>query len=860
MEENKNNEDHTVTQVSGMYQQWFLDYASYVILERAVPAIEDGLKPVQRRIMHSLWEMEDGRYNKVANVIGNTMKYHPHGDASIGDAMVQIGQKGLLIDTQGNWGNILTGDYAAAPRYIEARLSKFALDVAFNPKTTTWLSSYDGRNKEPETLPIKFPLLLAQGVEGIAVGLACKILPHNFNELIDASIQILRGRKAEVVPDFPTGGLADFSNYNDGLRGGRIRVRAKISQMNKKTLLISEIPFGTTTQSLIDTILNANEKGKIKIKKVEDNTSENVEIQIHLAPDVSPDMTIDALYAFTDCEVSISPNACIIENDKPRFVGVSEMLQISTRQTLGLLKKELEIQLAELNEQWHFSSLEKLFIKEEMYIDFKKYNDKEKLFDYLFECFKPHKRKLIREVTVDDLEKLTRIPMIRITRFDTAKAEEVMRDIEGKIEVTKGFLNNLVDYAVDYFKNLKKKYGVGRERKTEIRSFENIEVRQVVVANQKLYVNREEGFIGVGLKKDEFVSDCSDLDDIIAFTRSGKMKVVKVADKVFIGKDIIHVAVFKKNDEHTVYNLVYRDGKKGVSMMKRFPVTGVTRDKEYDLTKGTPESEVLYFTANPNGESEVIRVMLKPLAGLRKLEFDVNLADLAIKARGTMGNVVTKYPVKKVVQISKGEGVKRSVKIWYDDTVNRLNKDTYGAYLGEFSGNDRILTVTKSGYLKLYTYDLINHFDTDILLIEKYVPGKKMSLVYYDANDKAWYLKRFEIEESDKKVLIITEFEGSYIDFASTVEKPQVILVPSRKEMKEQKIAFADAVDVRGVKAKGNKVAELRIKEVRLLNPDPMPVDSGSDGATGNSNAGANANTGNSSKAGGAPPQTKLNI
>ncbi len=860
MEENKNNEDHTVTQVSGMYQQWFLDYASYVILERAVPAIEDGLKPVQRRIMHSLWEMEDGRYNKVANVIGNTMKYHPHGDASIGDAMVQIGQKGLLIDTQGNWGNILTGDYAAAPRYIEARLSKFALDVAFNPKTTTWLSSYDGRNKEPETLPIKFPLLLAQGVEGIAVGLACKILPHNFNELIDASIQILRGRKAEVVPDFPTGGLADFSNYNDGLRGGRIRVRAKISQMNKKTLLISEIPFGTTTQSLIDTILNANEKGKIKIKKVEDNTSENVEIQIHLAPDVSPDMTIDALYAFTDCEVSISPNACIIENDKPRFVGVSEMLQISTRQTLGLLKKELEIQLAELNEQWHFSSLEKLFIKEEMYIDFKKYNDKEKLFDYLFECFKPHKRKLIREVTVDDLEKLTRIPMIRITRFDTAKAEEVMRDIEGKIEVTKGFLNNLVDYAVDYFKNLKKKYGVGRERKTEIRSFENIEVRQVVVANQKLYVNREEGFIGVGLKKDEFVSDCSDLDDIIAFTRSGKMKVVKVADKVFIGKDIIHVTVFKKNDEHTVYNLVYRDGKKGVSMMKRFPVTGVTRDKEYDLTKGTPESEVLYFTANPNGESEVIRVMLKPLAGLRKLEFDVNLADLAIKARGTMGNVVTKYPVKKVVQISKGEGVKRSVKIWYDDTVNRLNKDTYGAYLGEFSGNDRILTVTKSGYLKLYTYDLINHFDTDILLIEKYVPGKKMSLVYYDANDKAWYLKRFEIEESDKKVLIITEFEGSYIDFASTVEKPQVILVPSRKEMKEQKIAFADAVDVRGVKAKGNKVAELRIKEVRLLNPDPMPVDSGSDGATGNSNAGANANTGTSSKAGGAPPQTKLNI
>ncbi|MBL7891228.1 MAG: DNA gyrase/topoisomerase IV subunit A, partial [Bacteroidia bacterium] len=533
--------DHNVILVSGMYQNWFLDYASYVILERAVPAIEDGLKPVQRRIMHSMWEMEDGRYNKVANVIGNTMKYHPHGDASIGDAMVQLGQKDLLIDTQGNWGNILTGDFAAAPRYIEARLSKFALEVAFNPKTTTWLASYDGRNKEPETLPMKFPLLLAQGVEGIAVGLACKILPHNFNELIDASIKVLRGRKTDIMPDFPTGGSADFSNYSEGLRGARVRVRAKISQLNKKTLIVSEIPFGTTTQSLIDSILAANDKGKIKIKRVEDNTSENVEVLIHLAPDVSPDKTIDALYAFTDCEISISPNACIIENDKPRFVGVNEMLKISTLQTLELLKKELEIELHELGEQWHFSSLEKIFIKEEMYIDFKKYSDKENLFKYLYESFKPHKRKLNRAINDEDLERLTKIPMIRITRFDSIKADDVMKDLEKRIDEVKHHLANLTEFAVEYFTNLKKKYGVGRERKTEIRSFENIEVRHVVVANQKLYVNREEGFIGYGLKKDEFVCECSDIDDIIAFTRDGKMKVVKVADKAFMGKDIIYV-------------------------------------------------------------------------------------------------------------------------------------------------------------------------------------------------------------------------------------------------------------------------------------------------------------------------------
>jgi len=819
------NNDRNIIQVSGMYKDWFLDYASYVILERAVPAIEDGLKPVQRRIMHSMWEKEDGRYNKVANVIGHTMQYHPHGDASIGDAMVQLGQKDLLIDTQGNWGNVLTGDFAAAPRYIEARLSKFALEVAFNPKTTVWLASYDGRNKEPETLPIKFPLLLAQGVEGIAVGLACKILPHNFNELIDASIQVLKGRKPDVYPDFMTGGSADFSNYNDGLRGGRVRVRAKISQLSKKTLVITEIPFGTTTVSLIDSILAANDKGKIKIKKVEDNTSENVEVQIHLAPDVSPDMTIDALYAFTDCEVSISPNACIIEHDRPRFVGVNEMLKISTHQTLGLLKKELEIELSELKEQWHFASLEKIFIKEEMYIDFKKHNNKESLFEYLYERFKPHKRKLVREIHDEDLDRLTKIPMIRITRFDSIKADDQIKDLESKMEQTKHYLANLTEFAIDYFKNLKTKYGKGRERKTEIRSFENIEVRQVVVANQKLYVNREEGFIGLGLKKDEFVCDCSDIDDIIAFTRDGKMKVVKVADKAFIGKDIIYVNVFRKNDEHTTYNMIYRDGKKGASMMKRFPVTGVTRDKEYDLTKGTAESEVLYFTANPNGESEIVRVHLKPLPGLRKLEFDVNFADLAIKARGTMGNVVTKYHVKKIVLITKGAGVLRTEKIWFDDSVHRLNKDEYGTYLGEFSGDDKILAITQSGHYKLYSYDLVTHFDEDIILIEKFYPSLPVSAIYFDGKDKTYYVKRFEIEPTDKKVLFISESEGSFLELATTQPNPVVELVFSKKELKAKKINLVELIEVKGMKAKGNKLTDNKIKEANLLIPKEKPVE-----------------------------------
>ncbi len=614
LDSDNHHEVDKITHVSGMFKNWFIDYASYVILERAVPAMEDGLKPVQRRILHSMWELEDGRYNKVANLIGNTMKYHPHGDASIGDALVAIGQKDLLIDCQGNWGNILTGDSAAAPRYIEARLSKFGQEVIFNPKTTNWGLSYDGRNKEPITLPVKFPLVLAQGVEGIAVGLATKILPHNFNELIDASIQILRGKKAYIYPDFITGGIADFSDYKDGLRGGKIKIRARVKELNPKTLIISEIPFGTTTGSLIDSILAANDKGKIKVKKVEDNTAENVEILIHLQPGISPDKTIDALYAFTNCEMSISPNACIIEHEKPRFVGVSEILKISTFQTLELLRRELEIEQHELEEKWHFASLEKIFIKEEMYIDFKKYSNKETLFEYLYECFKPFKKKLIRDVNDEDLHRLTQIPMIRITRFDSIKAEAQMKELDEKIAIVKNHLANLTDYAVEYFKNLKKKYGAGRERKTETKQLETIVATQVVMANEKLYVNRAEGFIGTSLKKDEFVTDCSDIDDIIAFTKEGKMKVCKVADKTFIGKDIIYVAVFKKNDERTTYNMIYTDGPKGITFIKRFNVTGITREKEYDLTKGTANSAVHWFTINPNGEAEKVIVVLKPLS------------------------------------------------------------------------------------------------------------------------------------------------------------------------------------------------------------------------------------------------------
>ncbi len=816
---NNHNEVDKVTHVSGMFKNWFIDYASYVILERAVPAMEDGLKPVQRRILHSMWELEDGRYNKVANLIGNTMKYHPHGDASIGDALVAIGQKDLLIDCQGNWGNILTGDSAAAPRYIEARLSKLALEIIFNPKTTNWGMSYDGRNKEPITLPVKFPLVLAHGVEGIAVGLATKILPHNFNELIDASIQILRGKKAVIYPDFLTGGIADFSDYKDGLRGGKVKVRARIKELNSKTLIISEIPFATTTGSLIDSIIAANDKGKIKVKKVEDNTSENVEILVHLQPGISADKTIDALYAFTNCEVSISPNACIIENEKPRFVGVSEVLKISTHQTLALLKRELEIEQHELEEKWHFASLEKIFIKEEMYIDFKKYSTKETLFEYLYERFKPHKKKLIRDISSDDLNRLTQIPMIRITRFDSIKAEDMMKELEAKIEQVKHHLANLTDFAVEYFKNLKKKYGEGKERKTETKQLETIIATEVVMANEKLYMNRAEGFIGTSLKKDEFVCDCSDIDDIIAFTNEGKMKIFKVSDKTFIGKNIVHVAIFKKNDERTIYNMIYRDGPKGITFMKRFNVTGVTRDKEYDLTKGTPNSSVYWFTINPNGESEKVMVHLRAVPGLRKLQLDVDFADLEIKARTAVGNIVTKYTVNKVTLKEKGTSTLEGEDYWFDESTHRLNKNEKGTFLGKFSADDKILTITTKGFYKLYTYDILNHFDEDIIMIDKYYSNQTLTCIYFDGLTKCYFTKRFEPEVTSAKVLLVTEHEESRIELITTQINP-IIEVKFGKEkgveLPEETINMVEFSPVVNMKAKGRKLSSYKVKEINL--------------------------------------------
>jgi topoisomerase-4 subunit A len=825
LDKENHHEVDKITHVSGMFKNWFIDYASYVILERAVPAMEDGLKPVQRRILHSMWELEDGRYNKVANLIGNTMKYHPHGDASIGDALVAIGQKDLLIDCQGNWGNILTGDSAAAPRYIEARLSKFGQEVIFNPKTTNWGLSYDGRNKEPITLPVKFPLVLAQGVEGIAVGLATKILPHNFNELIDASIQILKGKKAYIYPDFITGGIADFSDYKDGLRGGKVKIRARVKELNPKTLIISEIPFGTTTGSLIDSILAANDKGKIKVKKVEDNTAENVEILIHLQPGISPDKTIDALYAFTNCEMSISPNACIIEGEKPRFIGVSEILKTSTHQTLELLKRELEIEQHELEEKWHFASLEKIFIKEEMYIDFKKYSNKETLFEYLYECFRPYKKKLIRDVNDDDLHRLTQIPMIRITRFDSIKAEAQMKELDEKIAIVKNHLANLIDYAVEYFKNLKKKYGAGRERKTETKQLETIVATQVVMANEKLYVNRAEGFIGTSLKKDEFVTDCSDIDDIIAFTKEGKMKVCKVADKTFIGKDIIYLAVFKKNDERTTYNMIYTDGPKGITFIKRFNVTGITREKEYDLTKGTPNSAVHWFTINPNGEAEKVLVVLKPLSGVRKLELDIDFAEIPVKARTSVGNIVTKYAIKKVVLKEKGASTLEGEDYWFDETVHRLNKNEKGTYLGKFSSDDKILTVTTKGFYKLYTYDILNHFDEDTILIEKYFPNQTLTCIYFDGLSKSYFTKRFAPENTTTKTLLVTENEQSRIELITAQINPIVEVKFAKEkgvELPDETIKMVEFSPLVNIKAKGKKLSSYKVKEINLKEPEEI--------------------------------------
>ena len=824
--DNENKEIQNILPVSGMFQNWFLDYASYVILERAVPAIEDGLKPVQRRILHAMYELEDGRYNKAANIIGHCMKYHPHGDASIGDAMVQLGQKDLLIDCQGNWGNILTGDSAAASRYIEARLSKFALEVAFNPKTTVWQSSYDGRNKEPVSLPMKFPLLLAQGVEGIAVGLACKIMPHNFMELIDGSIDILRGKKVHLVPDFPTGGLADFSNYNDGLRGGKIRVRAKINQIDKKTLVITEIPFSTTTGSLMESIVSANDKEKIKIRKIEDNTAENVEIILHLHPGISPDKTIDALYAFTNCEVSISPNACIIENDKPRFVGVNEMLRLSTQKTLDLLRQELNIRKGEIEEAWHFSSLEKIFIENRIYRNIEESETWDAVLAAIDKGLKPYKKLFKRVITMEDIARLTEIKIKRISKFDGFKADEHIRNLEEELVLVQHHLDHIVDYAVEYFKNLKKKYGKGRERKTEIKAFEVINATTVAVANEKLYVNREEGFAGYNMKKDEYVCDCSDIDDIIVFREDGSMSVSKVSDKAFVGKGIIYISIFRKNDERTIYNMVYRDGTKGKSFAKRFAVSGVTRDKIYDLTKGSKGSEVLYFTANPNGEAEVITIMHKPLPGIRKLQFDFDFGTLAIKGRNSQGNTLTNYGIKKVLLKEKGLSTLGARLIWFDDTIQRLNIDGRGTLLGQFSADDKILCVTQSGHYRLINFDLTNHFEEDMILIEKFNPEKPLAVVYLDGEKKEYFVKRFLIEVTDKKTLFISEAEGSRLEIATTLKTPIIEIKHQKKknnEIPDQQVDLNEFIGVKGLKAKGNRLTTNPIKEINNISPpDPQ--------------------------------------
>ena len=840
--ENKQVDDKIIP-VGGLYQNWFLDYASYVILERAVPALNDGLKPVQRRILHSMKELEDGRYNKVANIIGNTMKYHPHGDASIGDALVQLGQKELLIDCQGNWGNTLTGDGAAAPRYIEARLSKFALHVAFNPKTTNWLMSYDGRNKEPEQLPMKFPLLLAQGAEGIAVGMACKFLPHNFIELIDQSINHLRGKKVELLPDFPNGGMADFTGYNDGLRGGRVRVRAKIKKVDNKTLTIHEIPFGTTTGSLIESVLKANDKGKIKIKKIEDNTSSEAEIIVHLFPGVSPDKTIDALYAFTDCEVSMAPNSSIIDGDKPRFLGVTEILRINTDNTVRLLKLELEIRLDELERQWHFSTLEKLFINNEMYIDFKHYSDREALYEYLYKRFEPFKKQLIRAIEDEDLHKLTQIPMIRITRFDSTKADDVLLKIEEEIQVVKAHLNNLVEYAIDYYKDLKKRFGAGKERKTEIKVFDNISASKVIIANRKLYVDYEEGFIGYGLKKNEPIGDCSEIDDIICFFASGKMMVTKVSDKKFVGKDLIFASVWKKGDTRTIYHLFYQDGIGGATMMKRFYVNSITRDSEYDLTKGAKGSKMLYFSVHPNGEREVISVLLRPRPHLKRLRFDVDLGELLIKGRNSAGNRVTKEIIQKIIQKEVGGSTLAARKIWYDGIVGRLNDEGRGKFLGSFKGDDRILTLYRNGEYRLSSFDLATHFDEDMVHIEKWIQDRPISTVYFDAEKEMHYVKRFVCEvQVDKRISFISEAAGSYMDVVSTAYRPEAKIVYNKllketKNLPDNVMNLADLIEVKGMKAQGNQMTKLKVKEIILTHPidespEPWPEEKPTESTT----------------------------
>jgi topoisomerase-4 subunit A len=789
----------TIKKVTGMYRDWFLDYASYVILERAVPAIEDGFKPVQRRIMQSMKDLDDGRYNKVANIVGHTMQYHPHGDASIADAMVQIGQKDLLIDIQGNWGNILTGDSAAASRYIEARLSKFALDVVYNPKVTRWQASYDGRRKEPINLPVKFPLLLNQGGEGIAVGLSTKILPHNFIELIDASIKHLQGKKFTIYPDFPTGGLMDVADYNDGMRGGKIRSRARINQLDKNTLVITEIPFGTNTSSLIDTILKANDKGKIKIKKIEDNTAAEVEIQIHLPSGISPDKTIDALYAFTGCETSVSPLGCVIEDNRPLFVGVSEMLRRSTDRTVELLKSELEIQLDELEEQWHFASLERIFIENRIYRDIEEEETWEGVIAAIDKGLQPHIQHLKRAVTEEDIVRLTEIRIKRISKFDIDKAQQKIEALEDSIAQIKHHLAHLIEYAIDYFKRLKKDYGAGKERKTEIRTFDDIEATKVVIRNTKLYVNREEGFVGTSLKRDEYVTDCSDIDDIIVFTEDGTMMVTKVDAKTFVGKNIIHVAVFKKKDKRTIYNMIYRDGARGANYVKRFAVTSITRDKEYDMTNGTKGSKVLYLTANPNGEAEVVTIYLRQSGSIKKLKFDLDFADQLVKGRNSKGNIVTKYSIKKIELKEKGLSTLKPRKIWFDDSVQRLNVDERGELLGEFRKEDRLLIVKQSGVVK--------------------------TAIYWEGEKELFYVKRFFIEHPDKEETIITEHSNSYLEKIFTDYRPMAEVVFAKKRGQEREenmeLNLEEFIAIKGITAMGNQLTKEKVLEINTMEPLP---------------------------------------
>ena len=813
----------SITRVTGMYKDWFLDYASYVILERAVPSVEDGFKPVQRRIMQSMKDLDDGRYNKVANIVGHTMQYHPHGDASIADAMVQIGQKDLLIDTQGNWGNTLTGDRAAASRYIEARLSKFASDVIFNPKITNWQSSYDGRRKEPINLPVKFPLLLAQGAEGIAVGLSTKILSHNFIELIDASIKYLKNKRFTLLPDFVTGGIADFTNYNDGKRGGRIRVRAKINIVDKSTLLISELPYSTTTSSLIDSIIKANDKGKIKIKKIDDNTSSKVEILIYLPSGISPDKTIDALYAFTNCEVSISPLSCVIEDNKPCFLGVSEILSKSTDHTVKLLKDELQIRLGELEDQWHNFSLERIFIENKIYRDIEKEETWEGVLRSIRDGINPFIKNLKRDVSDDDISRLTEIKIKRISKFDIDKAKEKIDNLENQIKEVKTNLSNLIEFAIAYFTRLKKDYSENKQRKTEIKIFDDVDVRKVVIRNMKLYVNREEGFIGTSLRRNEYVCDCSDIDDIIVFTENCNMIVTKVGSKTFVGKNIIHAAVFKKKDTRTIYNMIYKDGDKGFSFIKRFAVSGVTRDKVYKLSSSKKDSLVKYFSANPNGEAEKVSISLRYNAKLKKLKWDVDFSEILIKGRGTKGNILTKNSLKNVELKEKGVSTLKPRKIWFDETVQKLNVDGRGELLGEFRGEDRILVVSQNGLLKTIAPELTTHFNDDMIVLEKWIPKKPLSVVYFDSKKEKYFAKRFLVENENKEEMFISANKGSFLELISTDWKPVIEVVFNKVRNKEQreslKIIFNEFITIKGVKAQGNQLSSFKIKQVNPLEP-----------------------------------------